>query len=1008
MEEIRTQELRGAVAKHRVGFQDLVPNRVSDILLVMSPYDRFILEQDGQLNDMALGEALELSFTRTPGLTRVPTGEMALLRLEAERHRYNLVIASPTIRDMSATKLAREVRRRGYEVPVVLLGYDARHLKRHVKRHGVAGVEAAFLWQGDARIFPAIINQVEDRWNAPHDCTKSGVQVVLVVEDNVRFYSAFLPEIYETILRHTHGALTEGLNLAHKLLRLRARPKVLLCTDLQDAEKALQQYGRHILGVIADVELPRKGRKTKWGGVDFARQVRAAQPDVPVLLQSARPEAAPKAEEAGAAFALKGSPTLLTEIRAFMSDFVAMGAFVFRSADGVEVARAHTLTELVECVRTVDPEVLAHHGRKNHFSAWLRARTEFAVARKLRPVAVNEFRTGEELREWLLEALESYLWERHQSAMVDFDPVRFDPERDFARIGGGSLGGKARGLAFVRWLLGVRSITGIFPRVRISVPPGVVLGTEIFDQFVRDNELVEFALRTEDDAAIDERFERATMPAAAVEALRAFLAVMGGPLAVRSSSLLEDSFYQPFAGVYATFLLPNDAPSDADRLDDLVRAVKRVYASTFHARARGFLRSTPYRLEEEKMAVAIMKLVGTERKDRRFYPDFAGVAQSWNFYAAAPAKPRDGVAAVVLGLGGAVTEGMPCHRFSPRHPTLPGPWGSARGRASNSQRTFAALQLGARDNGGAVRSFDLADAERDGTLSQVGSVWQPENDAIYDGISRAGARLVTFAPLLKFALFPLADILDLLLELGRWGMNTPIEIEFAVKSAVKIGETREFSIVQMRPLVVTREADEYVADGEFHDSDLICRSKRVMGHGWSEVRDILVVDRRLYERKDSRDVAQLLGRFNARLRKEDRPYLLVGVGRWGSRDPWLGIPVTWDQISGARAIVETGFADREVEPSQGSHFFQNLAAQGVGYFTVNPDRGDGLLDWGWLGQQTAVWEEGPVRLLRSEELITIWMNGRTSEGLVTRPGVAAKHDLAGQTLEMDPPGPPTL
>ena len=1000
MEEIRTQELRGSVGEPHVGFQDLVPFRVNDILLVMSPYDRFILEQDGQLNDLALGQVLELNFTRTPGLTRVPTGRLALERLKAESGRYNLVIASPLLRDMSVTKLAREVSRQGFDVPVVVLGYDARHLKAHVNCRGAAGVEAAFLWQGDARIFPAIVNQIEDRWNLRHDCSKGGVQVVLVVEDNIRFYSAYLPEIYETILRHTRNALSEGLNLTHKLLRLRARPKVLLCTDLEDAEAALDLYGRHVLGVVADVELPRRGRRTKWGGIDFARRVKETEPDVPVLLQSAQPEAEAKAHAANAGFVLKRSPTLLTEMKAFLNDFVSLGDFVFRTESGQEVARARTLTDLVECIRTVDEDVLLRHGRGNHFSAWLRARTEFAVAKKLRPVGVTRFKTGESLRRWLLEALETYLWERHQAAMIDFDPEHYNPEMDFARIGAGSVGGKARGLAFVRWLLGKRSVTAMFPRVRISVPPGVVLGTEVFDQFMRDNELVELALTAENDAAIDEHFERATFPEAARSALGSFLDLMEGPLAVRSSSLLEDSFYQPFAGVYSTFLLPNDAHDRVTRLDELVRAVKKVYASTFHDRARGFLRATPYRLEEEKMAVAVMKLVGTERKDRRFYPDFAGVAQSWNFYAAEPLKPEDGVAAVVLGLGEGVTEGLPCRRFSPRHPMVPARWGSARGRADNSQRSFRALQLGTPDAEKAVRTFTTADAEADGTLGQVGSVWQPENDAIYDGLSRKGVRLVTFAPLLKFALFPLAEILDVLLELGRWGMNTPIEIEFAVSSVVRPGQMRQFSILQMRPLVVTREADEYVDADEFVDEDLICRSERVMGHGWSEVEDVVVVDRRLYDRRDARKVAQQLGRLNAALAKENRRFLLVGVGRWGSRDPWLGIPVSWDQISGARAIVETGFADREVEPSQGSHFFQNLAAQGVGYFTVNPERGEGLLDWAWLSEQAAIREDGPVRLLRFDEPITIWMNGRKSEGLVTRPGVAAEHDLTGQTLEV--------
>ena len=981
-------QLRRQLWEEHTGFQDLVPHRVGDILLVMSLYDRFILEQDGQLNEIALGQVLELNFTRTPGLKRVPTGRGALDTMGQEPGRFNLVLVSPTISDMTVDDLTRKIRKAGHHAAVVLLGYDASHLTHYVRREKVRLVDAAFLWQGDARILPSIVNMVEDRWNVRHDCGRGGVQVILLLEDSTVWYSSFLPEIYDELLRHTRRVLKEGVNLAHRLLRLRARPKVVLCTDLQDARQALDDYGQHVLGVISDVEVPRRGRPTKLGGLRFAREVKRRYPDVPVLLQSSRTDVGQKATAAGAAFLHKHSPTLLSGIRQFLRDYVAIGDFVFRKPDGTEVSRARTLEDLVEQVRVVPDEVLHYHGTHNHFSAWLRARTEFTVANRLRPVDVDKYQGTRELRSVLTHALESHLWERQMAALVDFDSDRFDAARDFARIGGGSVGGKARGLAFVRYILAHRSLTAIFPKVRIAVPPGVVLGTEVFDRFMEDNELVEFALSTEHDKTLDVRFEMATFPADVRRSLAAFLGKMTGPLAVRSSSLLEDSYYQPFAGIYETIILTNDDPDPRHRLRELLRAIKRVYASTFHMQARAFLQATPYRLEEEKMAVAIMKLVGGERGGR-FYPDFAGAAQSWNFYAVPPLQPEEGMAAVVLGLGEQVVEGSACRRFSPRRPSIPGPWNSPRALAENAQRSFRALAMG--PGGGHIDTFDLADAERDGTLGMVGATWQPQNDAVYDGISRPGIRLVTFGTLLKYDLFPLAGILDILLGLGSFGLNTPVELEFAVNLDVPKGQPREFQILQLRPLVISREVEAFDIEA-FEDDQLVCRSSAVMGNGRVDVHDLVVVDGVEFDRKDSRAVARIIGELNAELVKAQRPYALVGVGRWGSRDPWLGIPVEWAQISGARAIVETAFSDMEVEPSQGTHFFQNLSALGVGYFTVNPKRDRGMLDWGWLGRQRILSEQGSVRHLRFADPLTILMNGRATEGVITKPGIGPMLD----------------
>lgn len=964
-------------------------HRVQDILLVMSPYDRFILEQDGQLQDLLLGDVLELSFSRTPGLTRVSSAAEALKRLRDES-RFNLVLTAAEVGEMDALELASAIRADGHEVPVVLLGYDARRLEDFLLHHDVSVLDRAFLWQGDGRILAAVISWAEDRWNAPHDCEEWGVQAIILVEDSIRYYSSYLPILYEEILAHTHAVLTEGVNLAHRLLRLRARPKVLLCSNLEEARETFVNLRGRVLGIIADAEIPFEGRPNAEAGLMFAREVSAEWPDIPILLQSSRPEAEAAARDIGASFLLKGSSTLLSDLRRFLRDYVAMGDFVFRDDHGAEVARAGSLPELLERIAVLPGEILIRHGRQNDFSAWLRARTEFPAADRLRWQTVEDFGTAEGLREGLLTILGDYLWELRQGELVDFDPARFDPERDLARIGSGSVGGKARGLAFVRVLLTDRSLTNAFPGVRVSVPPGVILGTGVFDYFMKDNDLVEFALNTDEDEIIDERFAAATYPSQATDSLRKFLELVRGPLAVRSSSLLEDSQLQPFSGVYDTFLIRNTHPDLDRRLSELVQGIKRVYASTFHQRAKGYVQATPYRLEEEKMGVVVQRLVGA-RHGGRFYPDFAGVAQSWNYYPSGSLTSEDGVASVVLGLGQAVTEGSSCFRFSPAHPRVPSPFGSPARLAENCQTRFRALRMtGPGGSGGDdlayVGEYPIEKAEADGTLAAVASTWQPENNAVYDGISRQGVRLVTFAPVLKHGVFPLADILFVLQQLGEWGMAGPVELEFAVNRATPPGRPAEFRVLQMRPLVVSREAEQMDLS-KFEPRDLICRSDWVLGNGRIEVHDVVVVDRATFRRADSRRVARDLAKLNKRLTTMDRPYLLVGVGRWGSRDPWLGIPVEWSWISGARAIIETGFHDFAVQPSQGTHFFQNLMSFGIGYFTVNRSSDVGFVDWDWLREQEPAQKVGSVVHLRFDEPLQIWMDGQKGEGIITRPGV---------------------
>src|SRR6202049_5215269 len=709
------------------------------------------------------------------------------------------------------------------------------------------------------------------------------------------------------------------------------------------------KYREFLLGVVSDVEFPRAGELSADSGFELARMVRGEVADVPMVLQTSRTEFRARAHAEGYSFLRKRSPTLLRDLRRFLTEQFGFGDFAFRLPNGDEVARATDLNELVARLHEVPAESIAYHSERNHFSRWLRARTEFALAQKLRPRKVSDFATLEHLRRDLIESIAEYRGEQSQVLIGDFNASTFkSTEGFFLRIGGGSLGGKARGLAFIRHLLHKYQTARRFADVRIAVPPSVVLATDVFDRFVSENNLLDFAINSTTDAEILRRFLEASIPASLRDDLLAFLAEVHYPLAVRSSSLLEDSQYQPFTGVYETFMLANQHPDLSVRLEQLVEAIKRVYASTFSQHAKAYVRATPYRLEEEKMAVILQQVVGTAHGSR-FYPDFSGVVRSHNFYPVEPMTFADGIAAVALGLGRTVVDGGKCLSFCPRYPRNLLQFSSVEDILANTQTEFCALELDGVPHGagpGHLREvrFGLDVAEADGTLHAVASTYSADNQAVYDGLSRPGARVVTFAPMLKHGIFPLATILELLVRAGEDALGNPVEIEFAVRLP-RAEEPAEFGFLQIRPLTLARDHQDLTI-GDVDSSQLICQSTKVLGNGRIEnLHDIVVVDSQRFERSRSQEVARAVAHFNATLSAENRPYLLIGVGRWGSTDPWLGIPVEGEEISGARAIIEAGFHDFRVTPSQGSHFFQNLTAFQVGYFTVNPDAGEGSVDW---------------------------------------------------------------
>src|SRR3989339_227728 len=972
------------------GFQNLMRLRIRDVLLVSSLYDLYLFEEDGRLYELIRNEYQGLNLSHSPELTRVSSGYDAI-NLAKDEKRFDLIITTLHIEDMQALQFAKLVKESGLNIPVVLLAHDNKELNNLLFNYDTSVFDKIFVWQGDFRIIIAIIKFLEDRLNVDHDTRMVGVQSIIVIEDNVRYYSSFMPIIYTEILKQSQRLISEGINLTHKFLRMRARPKILLCSNYEEAWEYYQKYKEFLLGVISDIDFPREGVQDPEAGIRFAEEVKKDHSDVPILLLSNNSNNEDLALSVKSSFIMKDSPLLLNELRQFMNQFFSFGDFIFRATEGIEVGRANDLRSLEEQLKVVPEESIRYHAERNHFSNWLKARTEFWLAHQLRPQKVYDYPTLQALREDLIASLRYYRKIRARGIITDFRKESFDPNSSFARIGGGSLGGKARGLGFVNTLINNYDVRNQFENVKIFVPPAVVLGTDVFDQFVEENDLKNFAINCDDDQEITRRFvEARRFPKDILNELEAFLALIRTPIAVRSSSLLEDSQYHPFAGVYSTYMIPNNQYNPLVRIHDLINTIKRVYASTFYQRAKDYIKITSYRLEEEKMAVIIQKMIGVTR-DKKIYPDFSGVAKSYNFYPLPPQKSSDGTVSVALGLGKTVVEGGNTVRFSPKYPTDLIQFYSVEESLNNSQRNFYALQLteyslsGYETHDILLKQYDLDVAEEDGSLQYVSSTYSAENDNITDGLGRSGTRVITFGPILRGRLFPLPEILELLLDMGTWGMGTPIEIEFAGNLTGEDNQPKQFCLLQMRPLVITRESEE-VKINEFEKDEVVCYSEQVLGNGLiDDIKDIVLIDYNLFDRAKSRDVAREVNLFNNKLLSEKKPYLLIGVGRWGTLDPWLGIPVTWEQISGAKAIIEADFKEISVAPSQGSHFFQNIISFMVGYFTVNLEKKMGELDWQWLLKQKPVETMEFTRHLRFENPIIIKMNGHKNKGVIFKP-----------------------
>lgn len=968
-------------------FHDLMKFRVREILLVSSYYDAFVLEEDGRISEKIFGEYLDLNLRFVPRINRVSSAEEALFLLK-DGH-YDLVITMMRIADMDVMEFGRKAKEINPELPVVLLTYEWVGVDFFSRLRASEYIDKVFFWSGDTRILLAIIKYIEDFKNVEQD-TGQGVQVVLILEDSPKFYSMYLPGVYTEIMTQTWLLITEGINDLHRLLRMRARPKILMAETYEQGMKLFQKYRKNLIGIISDVEFIRDGELDKNAGFMFARRVRDEIHDLPILIQSAKPKNREIAIENELDFINKNSPHLLQELSQFIMNRFGFGDFVFRYPDGREVARATSLNEFQKLIQTIPAECLEYHASRNHISIWLRARTEFETAEKLRPLKVSDFKNIEEVRTFIQQTIRDLIVKNRSGVITDFGPIRFDLDNSFVRLGNGSMGGKARGIAFLNTLLLESPVKKEIADVNIMTPHTFVICSEVFEEFITENNLQKIAIGETENDRIAKAFIGKKLPKGIIRDIGTLLEEVRYPLAIRSSSLLEDSQMLPFAGLYSTYMLPNSHSDIRVRLQQLCTAIKLVFASVFFKSPKEYVKNTNFRIEEEKMAVIIQYAVG-QNFNNCFYPVISGVAQSYNFYPISSLEPDDGIVQLALGLGTFIGEGCQTHKFSPRFPEMNPPFSAPVEWVNNSQNFFFALDLSnpdvavVKDEKFSLKRLDLRQAETDGTLYFVGSTYSPQDNAIRDNLTIEGPRLVTFANILKYNIFPLSDILLEILNLGRTSFGSHVELEFAINLFRDKTRKPEFYLLQIRPLVGGREHVHVTWDQE-DQANIICTSSHALGNGiYDDICDLVYVDPDCFDISKSRIMAGEVGEINQKFIRENRKYILIGFGRWGTADPWLGIPVEWHQISKAGIVIESNRDDFFVDPSQGSHFFHNLVSLKIGYFHITKPGGSEFISWDWIKKQRLSQKKEYIRHVRFNKPLLVKIDGRKSEGIILKP-----------------------
>ncbi len=966
-------------------FHELMQWKVRDILLVSTPYDAWVMEEDCRLSERIVSEYRGLNLSKPPRFTWVPSAEEALSVLQSGN--FDLVLTMSRLSDMDPGELGRQVKARAPHLPVILLSHAM-----VVSETSTAisdqpeGIDQAFVWSGDTDILVALVKSAEDRMNVERDTRTAGIRVILLASDSPYFISSALPILYREVVSQIQSIIESGLNEEHRLLTMRARPKILIASSFEQAQELFARYEPNVLGVISDAQLRRGGLRDPHAGADLLTHVNHERFDIPLLLAGAGRPTGDLGHRIAVVFLDRYSPQLRGELRSFLKKSLGFGDFVFRMPDGREIGKAANLRDLAENILKIPEESFTYHCQRNDFSRWLFARTEILLASKVRPISHQDFPDVNSHRHHLAGMIQERRRRRYQGVVVNFDAADFDPQTEFSKIGKGSLGGKARGLAFLGAQLRQNSgLTEAFDNVRIHVPQTLVVTTDGFESFLEENQLSHLADSDLPDAAVAEQFLAGRMPGELTEALRSFLAQADFPLAVRSSSLLEDAQHHAYAGLYRTYMLPNDSPDIDRRLFQLLQAVKLVYASTYLQDPRAYARRVGHQTSQEKMAVVIQHLVGKRFGDF-YYPAISGVAQSYNYYPLSRMKPEDGAATIALGLGKMVVGGQRSLRFCPRYPKYLPQRSTADDILAYSQRYFYALALGQDAPLGLDDSVNLvrrevSSATEEKAVQMLASTYVAEEHRIRDTVHIPGTRLVTFAAVIKHGLFPLAEILSRVLQMGEAGMGCPVEIEFSVNLPLTSGEPSEFALLQIRPMTARADAlNIRIEPDDIESALLYCTS--AMGNVCNgSMSDIIYIKPDKFDASRTVQVARQVAELNAQLERQGRKYVLIGPGRWGSEDSWLGIPVQWADISGVGAIVETTSAALKAEPSQGSHFFHNLASLGISYLCIT-DRSPDFIQWEQLTKHPVDTQTEYVAHVRLEQPLEIKVDGRSSQGLI--------------------------
>jgi len=971
-------------------FTSLMKKRIYHVLLIASNYDSFVLEGDGRIDEQIFNEYVSLSLRYPPQFIQVSSEKEALVALENQH--IDLIITMLSMGKSDSFDSARRLKQLYPNIPIVVLTSFSREVTMTIANEDLSAIVYVFCWLGNADILLAIIKLIEDKMNADHDILEVGVQAILLVEDSIRFYSSYLPNIYKIIFKQSKAFMTEGINEHQMMLRMRGRPKILLANTYEQAIEYCNKYRNNLLGIITDTSYPRDGREDPMAGIQLIEKVKLDDEFIPLLMQSSDMANQALARERRAGFIHKLSHTLSIELRNFIIQYFAFGDFVFIDPDTKqEVARAADLKALQQRIFEIPDNSLEYHVYRNHVSKWLYARALFPLAELFRDLRPGDFNDLDEIRRFIFDAIATFRLNKARGIIAEFNRESFDEYLSFTRVGQGSIGGKARGLAFLDSMLKRNRLLDKWPGVLVTIPRTVVLGTDIFDEFMEENNLYTIALSQASDEEILDNFVAARLPFRLHEDLYTFISVVKKPIAVRSSSLLEDSYYQPFAGIYSTYMVPNFANDERLTIENLSNAIKSVYASAFYKDSKAYMVATSNVIDEEKMSIVLQEVTGSQYGEK-FYPTLSGVARSINFYPISPEKPAGGIANIALGLGKYIVDGGLTLRFSPKFPRKILQLSTPELALRETQKHFYSLDLRpgsfipSTDDACNLLRLGISEAETDGSLRHIASTFDYESHMLREGMLANGKRIITFANILSHNVFPLAEIISALLETGQREMSKPVEIEFACDLNQPKGQPALFNVLQIRPIVDNREAIDAHLE-EISNEDTIIYAHSALGNGIiRDISDFVYIRPESFNPAANKETAQKVGDLNDRFLAEKRNYVLVGPGRWGSSDPWLGIPVKWPQISAARVIVESGLEHYRIEPSQGTHFFQNLTSFRVGYFTINPFMNDGFYNLSFLKDQPAFYEDEVIRHIRFSQPIPIMIDGKKNLGVVLKPG----------------------